>query len=770
MKQKISARAAGTRRAFRPGRPLALVCLAFTVMISVFLTIFGTGEDDLPCADGERVRTAGRVVRKEMRRDSRTGESAPVLYIDTAGDRSFRVQCYMDPSEDMDSARIGEEVLIAGTARHFRGATNPGEFDSAAYYRVMGIAYRISGAVTQKRYGRADLLREGICGLRLRFAETIDKCLDTEDAGIMRAMLLGDKSAMDSDIRSLYKRSGIIHILAISGLHITLIGMGIYDLLSKLSCPRWIASSASVPVMLAYGELCGMSSSCVRAMIMFFLKLTASVFGFSYDMLTALAVAGVTLAVEQPLYLTYSGFWLSFLAVLAITALSPVLICTGTSVLHGSKSARILQPFIASLSVVIMTLPVYMLVFHVFPVYSVILNLLVIPLMSAVLVSGIACMTVGTFLVPAGTLIGSVDHVILRIFKAACLAQNSLPGAVWVTGHAEVWQVCVYYGMILCMMIYVYVYREHERRCKKRGTGGILRASAVKTVYIAAAVLILSLRFKPELRITVLDVGQGDGIVIEGDGLNILLDGGSSSRSGVGSAVIEPYLEYEGISKLDAMIVTHGDDDHVNGVQEILDDPMRTVKVDMLVVPDVSESTGGENLAKLIATAESEGIKVSRISRGQRLTGGDMTIDCLGPSENLRYGDPNEASVILSLNYGGFSALLTGDVEGAGQEELKQYILSAEPDSKKSYTLLKVAHHGSGYTTDADFLDLVKPVFAAISCGRNNRYGHPHQDLLDRLEDAGARIHSTAVEGALFMEVNRGTASMSGFLEKKAID
>ncbi len=787
MNTKESPRAAGARRSFRPGRPLALVCLAFTVLVSVFLSLFGTREDELPCSDGSRVRIAGQVVRKEMRRDAHTGEEALILYIDTSDERSLRVQCYMEPSESTDDALIGENVLISGTLRSFREATNPGEFDQASYYRVMGIACRLSGAEVEERYGRPDHLREGISRLRSRFARTLDECLDEEDAGIMRAMLLGDKSAMDSDIKSLYKRSGIVHILAISGLHITLIGMGIYGLLSRLSCPRWAAALISVAVMLFYGELCGMSSSCVRAMIMFFMKLAASVFGLSYDMLTALAVAGVTLSIEQPLYLTYSGFWLSFLAVLAISALMPVLLPGGGSVFVPKRGdppwkkrvSKVLSPLAASVSVAVMTLPVYMSVFHVFPVFSMFLNLLVIPLMSVVLVSGLVCMTAGTFFVPAGALAGSADHLALYVFKRACLAQNLIPGSVWVTGHAKIWQVCVYYGMILAMMICVYAYRERDRRKKRpsgarRGRYHALRAGLAKAAYIAVAVLILSVRFKPGLRVTLMDVGQGDGIVIEGGGLNILLDGGSSSRSGVGSSIIEPYLEYEGISRLDAVIVTHGDDDHVNGVQEILDNDTRTVRIDMLVVPDVAESTGGENLAKLIASAEREGIPVRRISQGMRLADGVVTIDCLGPPEDLRNSDPNEASVILYLRYGGFSALFTGDVEGGGQEELKRYIRSwqttgigdrPEGEAAGRLTFLKVAHHGSAYTTDADFLNLVRPVFAAISCGRNNRYGHPHRELLDRLEDTGAVIHNTASEGALFAEVNGNTASVRGYLE-----
>ncbi|MCR5674161.1 MAG: DNA internalization-related competence protein ComEC/Rec2 [Lachnospiraceae bacterium] len=761
---------------FRLRRPLALICLLFLQVLFFLVLLLPPEETELPWQDGETARITGRLVRREYRRNA-DGQEEAVWYVDT-GDPTLRIQCYMDFDAGKDAdAPVGAGVTLTGRVRRFSAAGNPGEFDAAAYYRILGIACRVTGAGLIGCDNSRDPVGDTLFRVRSVLAASLDACLSEEDAGIMRAMLLGDRSAMDRDTKTLYRRSGIIHILAISGLHISLIGMGLFAVLCRLCCPRAPAAGICMFVMLAYGEMCGETPSAIRAIVMFVLRLAAIVTGKSYDILTALAIAAVLIVIEQPLYLLHSGFLLSALSVLSIGAFLPALSPPSVRNYIPARGdppwkrpmMRLISGILASLSVSLVTLPVHMLFFYTFPVYSVFLNVLILPLMSVVVGAGILCMSAGLLCVPAGMIPGAIDHLLLFVFEHLCLAENALPGAVWTTGAAKPPQVAVYYVMLICYVLAVRTIGNRERKAKKRRERERCRVLriAIPVLWLTAALWVLSFRSSPDLKITVLDVGQGDGIVIEGEDMRFLIDGGSSSRSGTGSYVIGPYLAYAGISHLDAAILTHEDEDHMNGLLELLEDEADALSIGRLVLPDVAAESRGENYRLLVRTAAEHHVPVSYIVRGEELLRGKISIRCLGPAAGMRTDEPNAYSTILYLRCGDFSALFTGDVEGDGEIQLMRF-LAEDPQLARDLTFLKVAHHGSRYTTCGEFLDLVKPRFSVISCGRNNRYGHPHEELLARLNDRGIPSFITAEHGAVTIDVSRGgrNVRVSGFLDE----
>ena len=503
---------------------------------------------------------------------------------------------------------------------------------------------------------------------------------------------------------------------------------------------------------------------------------------------------------------------------------------------------RLYRAFAASLAVALMTLPVYMNAFYTFPLYSVFLNLLILPLMSVVLICGILCMLGGLVLVRAGMLFGFGDHLLLGLFKILCLTENAVPGATVVTGHAAPWQIAVYYAMLLMFAAFVYTLRERKRQCnavcppgmtadhplqmitgrKKTShnvdrpfhgiigrtlsshteaaadknssltgnaiaadsnsspTGrGVMETHAAKKrrrirqlrirfgaalAWLLLGVGLLSWRSSPALRIILMDVGQGDGILIESGDLHLMIDGGSSSRSKLDQYVLTPCLEYEGISHIDGAIVSHEDDDHINGLLALLENESDPITIGRLFLPRVDQASRGENYRRLETAAAEHGIPVSYIARGDTLVQGRLTLTCLGPPPGMVTTEPNETSTILYLTCGGFSALFTGDTEGAGESALLQ-ALTEDPSITHSLSFLKVAHHGSRYTTSEPLLERLHPRLAGISCGRDNRYGHPHAELLDRLSAAQIRVLSTATSGAVTLEVSpdSGTVHFNGF-------
>ena len=276
----------------------------------------------------------------------------------------------------------------------------------------------------------------------------------------------------------------------------------------------------------------------------------------------------------------------------------------------------------------------------------------------------------------------------------------------------------------------------------------------------------LTLAFGPEkkLRFAMLSVGQGECLLLRmPDGTCMMVDGGSSSRKEIGKYVIRPALKYYGVGHLDFVLITHMDDDHISGIKELLE---KEIPIRNLIVPRMGEAEKkDDHFLAMTKLARSKGVRVQRINRGDRMLCGRAAFSCLSPWPGLISEDRNAYSLVLYVEYGAFDALLTGDLEGEQEEQLALWMKEYEDRKRKpllsglrdGLSFLKVAHHGSRHSSIPEFLALLRPRVAAISAGKNNRYGHPHQETLDRLEEAGVppeKIFTTSRAGAVALETD----------------
>ena len=653
------------------------------------------------------------------------------------------VLCYLDGEEPA----MGSMVLMEGKFYAFSHATNPGEFDAADYYRIMGQQGRLMKAKCLAQSSEFSVFREGLYQCRTYLSLLLRACCPERSADIMAAMLLGEKGALDEEVKSLYQQNGIIHILAISGLHLSLLGMGIYGIGRRLRIPNAVNIILSVALLYCYGTMVGMSVSIIRALTMFGLKLGASLFKRTYDMLTAMMTAALLILVQQPLYLTHSGFLFSFGAICAIGLLPAVSACFP----FRYKPVKALA---AGLWVAVFTLPVHLCFYYQFPPYSVFLNLLVIPCMGAVLLSGIAAVAAGVLSLPLGHIASLPGAAILVFYEKCCGFCAKLPGRQWIAGCPAQWQIAVF-GMLTVLAVLFAI----KKRKREFAAGLVL------------AVSVLCLRFSPGLEITAIDVGQGDCIYLsEGGKSHYLIDGGSSDKSDVDAYQIVPFLKYRGVSGLDAVFVTHPDSDHENGIRGMLENyEGNGIRIGMLVLPDVAEESKNENYLTLQSLAEGRGIPVRFVHEGQRIDRGGLIFFCLHPAEGYLCGDANAYSTVLSLTYGQFSALFTGDLEGEGEslvmERLERMHTGTEQILPESFTLLKVAHHGSRNSTPEEFLEMTDPRIALISAGRDNSYGHPHRETMERLAGQGCRIYQTPESGAVTIRVKGERVYVEEFIK-----
>lgn len=686
-----------------------------------------------------------------------------------------RVQVWL--SEDEEPPPIGSTVLAVGMPVLPEEARSPGQFDARRYYRPRNVCLILrKGEIRRCVPGKNGT--EFLARLRERLGGSLRKVLGEEDSALICAIVLGERGLLSSETRKQYQEGGIAHLLAISSLHVTLLGMGIYRLLRRAGGPFWLAAGCSSIFLLGYCLLSGSSVSAIRAGVMFALWLGSQAAGRTYDRWTALATAASLILLSSPEYLTDSSFLLSFTCVVSLPCLMPLsarLLPLPGNVGKALQSSAALQ---------IGILPVTMYFFYQVTPYALLVNLAVIPFLGILMAAGLAGALVGLASIRLGTVVAAPCHYLLRWFDILCAAQRRVPGAVVITGRPALWQILFYYAALsgsVCWIVWSGRRRKDARKRARASVGGavgsgstgnaaggragfrLVRSSAEYAgllLTVAVAVCVLTVRFRPQLRVTVLDVGQGDGILVEAGGQAFLIDGGSSSVSRVWQYRIECALKYYGISRLDAVFLSHGDQDHTGGIREFLSDyetnalgtNIGGITLERLLLPDTGYEQ--EPLEKLRTLAGEKGISVGTWAMGGALAGNGWSLTCLAPDPDGMTGDENEDSMAAVLECGEFTALFTGDLEGAGEERfLENFRVWMKQRGRSGITLLKAAHHGSKNASSEDFVREVKPRIAVISCGEDNSYGHPAPETLERLSRAGARIFRTDRDGAVSIEV-----------------
>ena len=767
-------------------RPLCCVCLAFAAAVFLYLLAGRLPVNTVDETEGSRLTLMGVLYNKEYKNDSLVLYLKHVKKINQSSDSNINpiskqqtvteykndicVMCYVDSSACSyeNEPKLGARIGVSGEVAFFREARNPGEFDSVLYYRTLGIAFRLFDAKITACGDTYSAYREGLYRLRRYFEGVYDAVLSDKDASFLKAMVLGNKSELDPESKELFQRSGISHILAISGLHISLIGMLFYHILRKTGLPRILTSFFCTALMIAYGDMVGMSSSAYRAVFMFGMKLLADALGRTYDMMTALSLAAVLLLIEQPLYLYQSGFLLSFGAILGIGLFSDML----KPDLEHIKNKLFRKTAFAlsgSLSIFLVHFPILLCFYYEFPVYSFLLNLIVIPAMGGLLVTGLICLacgSIGGVFFGVSKLAGGICHVLLLCFEQAGELSLKMPFSQWIVGKPDNWKIIVFYLLILVLYI---LHHYGKKASKTRRARALNMCIAIpywyKLVWIALAVSFLSHRGICDTNVTFLDVGQGDGIWIESvSGKHYLIDCGSTSKSEIGQYTLIPFLKYRGAPRLDAVFLTHLDQDHVSGVYELLerdrDGGASGIKIDRIILSKAVIKD--EAYDKLKTLCGQNGIPLLYAGAGDVIGDETLYFEVLHPDADYTTDSRNASSLVmrLVLNDKGsrFCVLFTGDVEADGESNAAAYLTEKNEDVR--IDVYKAAHHGSKYSNTWELVGLLKPALTVISCGDKNSYGHPHAEALETFTKAGSEIAVTKNTGAVTVHIQNGRWSV----------
>lgn len=681
------------------------------------------------------------------------------------GEKSVSVKRIFVNTEKIPNVKIGNIIKVRGKLRQFEEAANKGNFDSRKYYLSLGFYGKIEAGTIEVINSDYSGIRQGLYELRMEIIERLEKlCSDNNGIfsiinnknGIIGAIILGDKTDLDSDIKELYSVSGIAHILAISGLHISFIGMAIYRLLRRRF--RFLFSAAvSIPVVLSFGIMSGFGISTIRAIIMFILKIIGEVLGRKYDAITAISLAGLVLLVQNPFVVCNSGFQMSFGAIIAIVLILPIV----EEILNTDN--KIIKVISANFTISLVMNPILAWNYYELPTFSFLLNIVVVPLMSVVIVSSIVGIFCSCIMFGFGKVVIFPGCGILELYTFLCNIINKSSVASIVVGQPKVTIIIVYYAILLVVLFGLknirtkYTRAEKERNIIKKEKGLVLEKKAKKErrikgqnvkLRLACIVGFLLLNcliyYIPNqgFYITFINVGQGDGILIHGDnGTKVMVDGGSTSEKQVAKNCIVPYLKAEGIGTIDYSIITHTDKDHISGILEILENNnSNRIRIKNLVMPDINMKD--DTYDELIEKAKLKKINVLYIKKGDTLSLGKTKIKCIYPETTTTASDKNDYCTVLSVKNKTSKILLTGDISKEIEEKIKD-------DIEENYTVLKVAHHGSNYSSSEKFLKKVNPKYSIISVGKNNSYGHPGNETMERLRKQGGVIYRTDEKGGI---------------------
>lgn len=668
---------------------------------------------------------------------------------------SFETEKLLIYLSDTTEYAVGTDLSLSGTIYPMEEPTNPGQFNSKLYYQGKGIAYSVYAEHVEVMGVHPSPVRQTLLRIKKRIGQVYEQVYSEQNSSLLRAMVLGEKEELDAEVKELYQKNGISHLLAISGLHISLVGMGIYRFLRKLTGSYAFAGIPSVLFLCAYGWMTGASVSTVRASAMCGLAILADLTGRTYDMLTAIGVSALVLMITNPLSVRQSGFLLSFGAVLGIALIQPLW------ALYRKKMSWVGSSLSVSVSVFFVTFPLLLRFFFTYPLYSTFLNLMAIPFMSILMMCGILCGLIGLFCLPAAGIVGIPCSFILSLYEWAGKGCLTLPGAVQTIGNPSGWKLICYYTVLCIALFSLYGEKRRKKYWRKQEPFHPRKRIAVVCMGMMLTVsLLLCFRVHKGLEITMLDVGQGDSIFFQShSGTTFLYDGGSTSEKNVGIYRILPFLQSKGVGMLDYVLISHMDQDHMNGIQELLEESKEagSIKIGHAVLPDVAEKD--EAYLKMEDLFLDAKVPIIYMGTGDRLAGERLTFTCLHPSATDWSDDRNDLSMVLLAEYGEFQMLLTGDIGKLTEKELVSSGLLTQVE------VLKTAHHGSKHSSTEEFLSQVRPTVSLISCSAENRYGHPGEETLKRLLDVGSRIKITKDCGAIRVWTDGNVVRVRGFVE-----
>lgn len=664
----------------------------------------------------------------------------------------------------------GFRLLIRANVSRPRELSTPGGFDYSKYLAAKNIW--VTGWISSPAHlitlpDSTDSLlpspRSRFIAERLRFHinRFLSDNLPLETSSLYKAILTGDRSAISPEIMESFRATGTMHLLAISGLHMGLIALGLGALISRLiKCSTWLLVHTSgnkiaicilIPILCGYAFIAGLQLPVLRALFMTLVFLCAVFLDRQWHVPTNIAIAAFIILLINPSALFSASFQLSFAAVISITAFLPYMRdrllpddknrFPATQILSDKLKTVLLSGFLLSLAALAGTLPLLIFYFNRFSPLSAVATLMIEPLLCLwALPLGLISVPFMFWMPPLANLLLNIGAFGLSGAVFLCTGMAKLPlSSIWLPTPLPL-EILFYYTLLFSIPF-----------CKKSKKAILLASASILLLAMTTSLSFILQQKNHSDSVTVLDVGQGNAIVVRLDGkYNILIDGGGyfSTEFNVGEKVIAPYLWGERINRLDGLIITHPDADHYNGLAFIIK------RFNPTTIWVNGDTTKNRFYTELLRFAADHGAAIRIPKREEKLfsSRNSQLYNVSDIHLNKTNTNENDRSLTVRLVSHGKAFLFTGDIERYAEEKMtkKQEDLQAD--------VLLLPHHGSNSSTSLPFLTKVSPKYAVISAGRSNKSIFPAPEVIRRCTDAGCTIYNTASNGSIFFTVKENGA------------
>lgn len=712
----------------------------FILMISSILSngiiLFQNNKYDNLYQDGENIQITGIVVSSKIEK-----QYYDLYQVKLLDSKPFRL--YIQVSKKSKELEYGDKVRLQGEYRKPSEQRNYGGYDDKQYLKTLKIVGRVKvNQVEIIAKKQLNGILQFANNMNLKIKEKIESAFAEEKSTILKGLLLGETEDIPEEVRESFRISNISHVLAISGMHITYIIMGLQLLLKKVIGKKK-TRIVTIIFLILYVFMTGFSPSIIRAVSMGIITIGAGIIYRKSDVWNSIAISLLGILLYNPFLILNVGLQLSYLGTIGIILLRPTVLKV-LSYKKGKKEGRISEKvkeiLAVTLSAQIMILPIMLYHFNMIGIYFLITNLLVSAIIGPIIILGFFCMLTSFIFSPITNLISLPLNIGLEILNLISKFSELPLSKIYLPTPRILGIILYFIGVLVGNQIYSIYHLNHLTSTHKRIKNIIAlfqykfrqkKKKYLKCTIIIFIVFMIGIPLIPKsLKIYFVDVGQGDcTFIVTPQNKTILIDGGGSITDNfdVGKKTLIPYLLDRGYTTIDYVMISHFDQDHVGGILSVFEE----LKVKNVIIGKQFEDF--ENLQEFLEIVNEKNIKVNVVEAGSRIhIQKNLCFDVLWPSSNQEISENsiNNNALVCKLNYKNFTMLFTGDIE----EEAEKVLVSkyASTDILKS-TVLKVAHHGSKSSSTEEFLNLVQPKIALIGVGENNLYGHPNSDVLTRL-------------------------------------
>ena len=665
----------------------------------------------------------------------------------------------------------GDKILIKGEFVEPSEARNYGGFDYKEYLKSIKIHGTIKAdSIEILAKNSNNPIFTFANNINLKIKENINKLIPEKYSAIFTGLILGDTSKVEEEVNDNFKIANISHVLAISGMHITYIVIGI-ELLLKRGIGKRKTRIITIIILVMYMFITGFMPSVVRSSIMGIIMLISKLIHRKNDIWTSISLSLLILLIYNPFLILNVGLQLSYLGTIGIVCFNKNVynFLRKLKIRNKKIKYRINRKFIlfmdkikeilsVTLSAQIVILPILLFNFNILGIYFFISNILVSVIIGPIIIVGFVCILISFISIEIAKILSIFMSVGIQILISISEISH-LPFSKIYIPTPKVWQIVIYY---ICVIVINKIYISFNLKepdftsIRIRNLVALLKfkfrqnKNKVLKVLIVFVLLVFILNTIPQkLKIHFVDVGQGDcTFITTPQNKTILIDGGGSMSEeyDVGKSTLLPYILDRGYTKLDYVFISHFDQDHVGGILTILEE----LRVGQVYISKQEQDS--ENYQKFLKIVKDKKIQVKVLKQGDCLKiEKNLYFDILWPiEEQIQENVLNNNAMVMKLRYGKFSMLFTGDIEAIAEEKILDFYKEKGESILKS-DVLKVAHHGSKTSTTQSFFEKVNPKICLIGVGKNNMFGHPTAEVLERIN--GTKVYRTDENGEIILEV-----------------